>query len=597
MGYDVFISYRRNGGEHTARMIRDRLSDLGYKVFFDVESLRSGNFNTKLYSVIDECSDFILVLSPNALDRCSDEKDWVRCEVEYALSKDKNIVPILLRDFKFDTELPETMKTLPQLNGIEASSEFFDAFINKLQKFLKAKPSFTKIVTQNSVVKKTVPLFIALVMIVGIVFGIKMVSDHFQGTYPRTKAEENLTKEVVYCVGMNLSCMEIIADSAADAIEAIERQLYVDSSDFSHLSNVLAVCRQSLNSIDESTGLPDTGLISRLSSTPFNAADITAMHDSVKSFKEEWLGNIDYLEFVASDSCYFPRETKVEILDCYKNYLEETLNMYACLTNMLFVEITNKNALEDLHSEILPGLIHIPLNSQNWCTDSEILKNKEKEYNNRLNTIFNDISVLTGNISAQIYTTEPSTQLTTTAVTTQATTVVQTENSDAYQKLIEMKNKIRETCLPEEGDSWDTLWIKMMHLLANDFYDDARDCADACRAIDTDPNAEKYMKSVDAFIDLIEREGLMYGCVVAGYVDPDNPHETIEIGDIIVSINGKPIKTSQEYTDSKSNITSEYFDVGVLRLNDKGEFKKITVKASKNSPKFYIYDLVNYYEE
>ena len=60
MKYDVFISYRRDGGEVTARILRDSLTERGYNVFFDVESLRSGAFNTKLYSVIDECKDFTL---------------------------------------------------------------------------------------------------------------------------------------------------------------------------------------------------------------------------------------------------------------------------------------------------------------------------------------------------------------------------------------------------------------------------------------------------------------------------------------------------------------------------------------------------------
>ena len=94
MSYDIFISYRRNGGEHTAKIIKDTLTEQGYSVFFDVESLRSGNFNTKLYSVIDECRDFIVILSPDALERCSDPSDWVRREVEYAIEKGKNVIPI-----------------------------------------------------------------------------------------------------------------------------------------------------------------------------------------------------------------------------------------------------------------------------------------------------------------------------------------------------------------------------------------------------------------------------------------------------------------------------------------------------------------------
>ena len=80
--YDVFISYRRDGGEYTARVIYDKLTELGYSVFFDVESLRSGDFNTKLYDVIDSCKDFIIVLSPNALDRCVNKGDWVKNEIE-----------------------------------------------------------------------------------------------------------------------------------------------------------------------------------------------------------------------------------------------------------------------------------------------------------------------------------------------------------------------------------------------------------------------------------------------------------------------------------------------------------------------------------
>ena len=110
--YDVFISYRRSGGEYTAKILRDRLEDMGYRVFFDVESLRSGYFNTKLYSVIDECRDFLLILSPGALDRCANPDDWVRLEVERALAQEKNIIPIMLRGFDFPQQLPESLEHL-----------------------------------------------------------------------------------------------------------------------------------------------------------------------------------------------------------------------------------------------------------------------------------------------------------------------------------------------------------------------------------------------------------------------------------------------------------------------------------------------------
>lgn len=74
MKYQVFVSYRRATGENLAQLLAYRLKEDGYSVFLDVESLRSGKFNTQLFSVIEECQDFLLVLSEKALDRCSIQK-------------------------------------------------------------------------------------------------------------------------------------------------------------------------------------------------------------------------------------------------------------------------------------------------------------------------------------------------------------------------------------------------------------------------------------------------------------------------------------------------------------------------------------------
>ena len=141
--YDIFISYRRDGGESTAKILRDKLTELGYSVFFDVESLRSGDFNKKLYSVIEECGDFIVVLSPGCLDRCVNEDDWVRLEIEHALGKNKNIIPVMLRGFVFPSSLPESIEPLRYKNGLESNYQFFDAFIEKLEEFLISRPSRT----------------------------------------------------------------------------------------------------------------------------------------------------------------------------------------------------------------------------------------------------------------------------------------------------------------------------------------------------------------------------------------------------------------------------------------------------------------------
>ena len=79
---DAFISYRRDTGIDFAARLNERFSKEGYDCFFDVERMRSGRFDKQLYSKIEQSTNFIIVLSPNALDRCKNRGDWVRLELE-----------------------------------------------------------------------------------------------------------------------------------------------------------------------------------------------------------------------------------------------------------------------------------------------------------------------------------------------------------------------------------------------------------------------------------------------------------------------------------------------------------------------------------
>lgn len=136
--FDIFLSYRRaGGGFETANLLHNRLTNAGYKVFMDVENLRSGKFNDQLYNQIDACKDFIVVLGPDSLERCVNEDDWVRLEVAHAIKNNKNIIPIFLRGFTHPKEkLPEDIAELLNYEGLEASTQLFDAFLEKLKGML-----------------------------------------------------------------------------------------------------------------------------------------------------------------------------------------------------------------------------------------------------------------------------------------------------------------------------------------------------------------------------------------------------------------------------------------------------------------------------
>ena len=120
MDYDVFISYRRDGGDTFAMMLKNELKERGFRVFHDVESLRSGDFNQQLYKEIEESEVFVLVLPPNALERSiSDPNDWVRLEIEHALKNNKVIIPVMLRGFSFPENLPASLEIIRNFQGLE----------------------------------------------------------------------------------------------------------------------------------------------------------------------------------------------------------------------------------------------------------------------------------------------------------------------------------------------------------------------------------------------------------------------------------------------------------------------------------------------
>ena len=130
--YDVFISYRRDGGFEMARLLYDHLKGIGLNPFFDLEKLCSGQFNEKLYREIEDGANFLLVLPPKSLERCKNENDWVRLEIEHAIKEDKNIVPVMMNGFEWPEDLPSSLQKLPYYNAVKMSREDFDASISRL---------------------------------------------------------------------------------------------------------------------------------------------------------------------------------------------------------------------------------------------------------------------------------------------------------------------------------------------------------------------------------------------------------------------------------------------------------------------------------
>lgn len=97
--YDVFISYRRDKrGVAGAHLVKAQLEKIGYRVFLDVEELRQGDFNKALLARIESIKHFVVILTPNSLERCYQKGDWLYREIKCAFKHKRNIVPIMFDD-------------------------------------------------------------------------------------------------------------------------------------------------------------------------------------------------------------------------------------------------------------------------------------------------------------------------------------------------------------------------------------------------------------------------------------------------------------------------------------------------------------------
>lgn len=135
MAYDIFISYRRRGaGAGVAGELQSKLENLGYKVFLDVDEIGSGQFPTQIKQAIEQCKDFLLILSPGTLDRCVDEEDWVRREIVMAQDLNKNIIGVGLPGFSMPEaeELPKPLQALTTSQVFSWTHEYRSASFAKI---------------------------------------------------------------------------------------------------------------------------------------------------------------------------------------------------------------------------------------------------------------------------------------------------------------------------------------------------------------------------------------------------------------------------------------------------------------------------------
>ena len=122
----VFISYRRSASAITVLAIYQHLSAHGIDAFYDIENIKAGQFGEIILGQIAARPYFMPVFAPGSLDRCVNEGDWVRREIEHAVSKKRLLVPLYTPDFDFkdlDHYLPHLATTIRAYNMVELPTQ------------------------------------------------------------------------------------------------------------------------------------------------------------------------------------------------------------------------------------------------------------------------------------------------------------------------------------------------------------------------------------------------------------------------------------------------------------------------------------------
>lgn len=137
----IFISYRRDSSQAFVGRLHEKLVlRIDGDVFYDAESMRSGAFPDQIRTAIQGCNVFLSVISRGTFDRIDETDDWVRKEIELALSNENcTIIPILddrtLLPEEYD--LPESIRYLVRLQARTIYNDHFNEGIERLLQYIR----------------------------------------------------------------------------------------------------------------------------------------------------------------------------------------------------------------------------------------------------------------------------------------------------------------------------------------------------------------------------------------------------------------------------------------------------------------------------
>ena len=588
--YDIFISYRREGGYDTAQLLYDRLTQMGYRVSFDLETLRGGKFNTQLYRRIEQCSDVLVVMSRDSLNlRDNQEDDWFRLEIAHALKHKKNIVPVFLRDFKFPQkgELPEDMADLVDYQGVTASQEHFDSVLNRICRNFKAKPRRRK---------WPVVAAIAAALLVGAGIGVWLKADKIF-PYPFTR-EARQAVDAYYGTVLRIGAayneflsakMELL-DKVSLSIESEDKAPYQAAvPEFLHRRGM---ARKNLDAAAEA-------LERVVKENPGLRVDRAYIPNFLEGVRQEF-GDADEWAALFKLPCdpdyACSKANRIRIVMLNRKEIEIYADVFAYGVMFLF-DMISPEALADFREVAAKQWTMLKRFRGEWLSDQKQIEQNGEASLNQLQEVVEELAQIIGNTAQALEQAKRNTKqmrIDAGMSPEQAERIgkkeEELENLKAQRKetqkaIADTRERIRKKFAPNDDDDVGMLWGKALRFMSVNMPEDAKLCIDALRRRNTSEFPPVALDAAEAIFLSKEPLPFVDGVLVCAYEPPATSHAIFKVGDVITKVNEKPCRRYEDYRNKAGNTYTIY------RRNAKGQFDKLTATMPEGQPRVALVDL------
>ena len=630
--YDIFISYRRDGGYETAQLLYDSLKQLGYRVSFDMETLRGGKFNEQLYSRIEQCSDVLAIMSKGSLAlRENREDDWFRLEIAHALKRGKNIVPVFLRDFKFpDKEiLPSDIAEIVEFNGVVAAQEHYDSTVKKICEKFNARPRRSK--------WKIIGLALFLLLTVSGIGIWKNFDALFP--YPFTAEQKNEVNVWVGLMGMLCASYNDYASAVSDFLNSV--RLSVDFGSRRSYDEAVPLFERRVKIAKQKFDAAATEIRHLLARPNCMPTDVAGVPMFMESCAMDFVGAeemVRYLEHIADAAFPCAKHNRYKALELKVNDRKLQVEIFAYSVMGVFYKVSQP-ALEEF-MKMAREWTHIPhLGEANaWLKNEkaienrlEVLLNKYAESLGEFQTIlgdqtmalakeeadFNDLLTNIGatpeqsekmldamnyrkllqndenptevkfkNYREKLITAGMSVgQADSMVVKLREMIALSRKRLTTNEAIAEKKNEAARKFAPLDTDEVGILWGKTLRFMSLKMPDEAKNCISVLRRKGAADFPSAALDAAEAFffskVDLPFKEGLL----VCMFEPPATSHAIYKIGDIVTAVDGVSCRKFEDYR-AKAGRSYE-----IYRRDKDGIFRKHVLTMPENQPRAALVNL------